>query len=194
MTVNGSANRAMPVAPVAAAALIATISPCALIRRGIARPATIAPAPWQADSTPRNALSRPRPSVTAANGMTSAMPMPQEAITIAGNGPRSAGSSRRWRMPAASSARRSRPPRTAMSGTRRPARHAADARNVAASSIATMAPPPARYSAAPATGATMRMPERADSSRPFATGSSSSATSPATRPPRAALPTCCTKP
>ena len=112
---------------------------------------------------PRKALSRSSPSVTAANGITSAMPMPVAAITIAGNGPRSAGSSRRWRMPAASSDRCSRPPRAAMSGIARPARKAAEARNVAASSRATTAPPPARYRAAPATGATIRIPERADS-------------------------------
>ncbi len=132
--------------------------------------------------------------MTTANGITSAMPMPAAARMIAGKGPHSTGSPRRWRRPAASSARRRRPPRAAMSGTASPARHAAEIRNVPASSSATSAPPPATYSAAPATGATIRMPDRADSSRPFAVGSRSSGTIPATSPPRAAAPSCWTKP
>src|SRR3954465_10746023 len=67
VTVVGTANRNMPAAPATVAAVIAKISPRAAIRRGAVSPAAIAPAPWQADSTPRNALERPRPFVTTAN-------------------------------------------------------------------------------------------------------------------------------
>ena len=97
---------------------------------------TIAPAPWHAEGSQERAVPV---EAVGDRGERDHLghPMPAEAITIAGNGPRRAGSSRRWRMPAASSARCSRPPRAAMSGTARPARNAAEARNVAASSSAT---------------------------------------------------------
>ena len=109
--------------------------------------------------------------------------------TTAGRIARSTGVVKKWRKPATSSLVRTRPRLTrAMSGARTNTSATAESTNVAASTIATSPPPESTYSPAPATGAAMRMPERALSSTPLACGSSSSGSIPATRPLRARRP------
>jgi hypothetical protein len=81
-----------------------------------------------------------------------------------------------------------------MSGTRRNHRAVAEPKNEAASTAAVAAPPNALYRAAPASGPTIRSPDRIDSRSPFASPRSSGAIHPASRPDRAAKNTCCDTP
>ena len=69
-----NAYDAMPPAPSASARASERTSPTRPMDLPAPRPPAIAPAPWNAPSTPRNAPRRCRPSCTTANGITSARP------------------------------------------------------------------------------------------------------------------------
>ena len=191
-----NAYDAMPPAPSASARASERTSPTRPMNLPAPRPPAIAPAPWNAPSTPRNAPRRWSPSCTTAKGMTSARPTPPAPNTTAGRMARNTGVVKKCRNPASELARAH--AARASRGRCRARGRARALRRRSRTCLRRRSPrgrrPRARRGPRPRRALRCGCPSERSRARRWPVRSSSSGSIPATRPLRAAAPTCCEKP